>query len=897
MKKIFTLLMIAVSFSAFSQVRISQIYGAGGNAGASFTNDFVELFNAGTAAVDISGYSIQYASATGTTWQVTTITAGTIQAGHYFLVQLATGGAVGSPLPTADATGIFNMSGTSGKVALVNVATALSGATACSDASVVDVVGYGAAGCFEGAVLPTGTIDNTKSMLRKSAGCTETNNNANDFEILATNPRNSSTTANPCGAPAASLSAGPSVTGLTTLSGTASTPGSYTLSGTLLTGAPGNIVLTPSENLEISLSSSTGFTDGTLNVPYTSATLAATTIYVRISDVAPLGAISGTVTNVGGGATATVTVSGNVLPAEPTVQASNITFANVGNNGFDVNFTNGNGNNRIVVVRQTTATEVAPTDGTTYTAPTTTGTGNSVVYSGTGSGPVTVTGLVAGTNYTVRVYEANSTNYLTTTATGNPNSVSTTGISPVLTQVNFTGVAVPQYMASGDAANTRIPVLFVATVSNLTPNTTYRYYTQGAAASDLGTSATGAGNALLFDYTASPVTYTYSSTLSLTSANNYGKFTTNASGSFTGTFAIVPTTNSRFFAINTVIPAIAIGLDVASPAVLNRFALNQTIAPLQFVATTAATDGSFIKGTSSATPGNVVALWKSVDGNIVATRPLAMTLAENPTIAGATWAASFIAGYDQTAGSWNTVIPNANAEGVRLIQQLTLNGAVVGCNSDADGTWPSGVVTADPTSGATALQISTTDAPINAGVCFGVLPVNLTSFTAQKANRTVLLKWTTAQELNSRNFIVERSADNRTWISIATIAAAGSSTTERNYTYTDNTPAKGMNYYRIKQVDLDSRSITSNVRPVLFTESYAITIGPNPTSDFINIYISKNDLKPTQVIVADVNGKIIEKYSTADAMLKISTTRYSKGVYLIKVISDENTTTQKIIVQ
>src|SRR5436190_7693673 len=80
---------------------VSQVYAGGGNSGASYTNDFVELFNGGSSTVDLSGLSVQYASAASTSWAVTVL-AGSIQPGHYHLVQLASSGAVGSALPTPD---------------------------------------------------------------------------------------------------------------------------------------------------------------------------------------------------------------------------------------------------------------------------------------------------------------------------------------------------------------------------------------------------------------------------------------------------------------------------------------------------------------------------------------------------------------------------------------------------------------------------------------------------------------------------------------------------------------------------------------------------------------------------------------------------------------------------
>src|SRR5882672_605609 len=64
---------------------ISQVYGGGGNAGATYKNDFIELFNRGSAPASLTGWSVQYAAATGTTWQKTDLTAVTLQPGQYYL--------------------------------------------------------------------------------------------------------------------------------------------------------------------------------------------------------------------------------------------------------------------------------------------------------------------------------------------------------------------------------------------------------------------------------------------------------------------------------------------------------------------------------------------------------------------------------------------------------------------------------------------------------------------------------------------------------------------------------------------------------------------------------------------------------------------------------------------
>jgi hypothetical protein len=183
-----------------SNVVVSQIYGGGGNAGATFRNDYVELFNAGSGAVDLSGWTVQYATAAGTTWQATALS-GTIAPGRYYLIQLASNADVGAALPPADATGTSNLAGTSGKIALVRGAAAVTcGASAgsCSaDPLVEDLVGYGSASDFEGAGSAA-ALSNTSAALRANGGCTDTGDNTTDFAAGEPAPRNSASPENLC---------------------------------------------------------------------------------------------------------------------------------------------------------------------------------------------------------------------------------------------------------------------------------------------------------------------------------------------------------------------------------------------------------------------------------------------------------------------------------------------------------------------------------------------------------------------------------------------------------------------------------------------------------------------------------------------------------------------------
>jgi uncharacterized protein len=172
---------------ASPDVVVSQVYGGGGNSGATLTNDYIELYNRGSAAVDLTGWSVQYASASGTSWQLTKLT-GSIAAGGVYLVGEGAGAGGTQALPTPDASGSIAMSAASGKVALVSAATALTCGSACATAAGVhDFVGYGAANDFETAAAPG--LTNTTADLRDSAG-TDTDNNAADFTSGAPDPHN-----------------------------------------------------------------------------------------------------------------------------------------------------------------------------------------------------------------------------------------------------------------------------------------------------------------------------------------------------------------------------------------------------------------------------------------------------------------------------------------------------------------------------------------------------------------------------------------------------------------------------------------------------------------------------------------------------------------------------------
>lgn len=177
-----------------NDVVISQIYGGGGNSGAQYKNDFIELFNVGASPVDLATWSVQYASATGNSWSKVNLS-GVLQPGRYYLIQAAAGTGGVLSLPAPDAIGSMAMSASSGKVALVTNQTLLACSTAClPSAAIRDFVGYGSlATGFEGSG-PAVTLSSTTSALRLGGGCSDSDDNKADFSGEAPNPHNSAST-------------------------------------------------------------------------------------------------------------------------------------------------------------------------------------------------------------------------------------------------------------------------------------------------------------------------------------------------------------------------------------------------------------------------------------------------------------------------------------------------------------------------------------------------------------------------------------------------------------------------------------------------------------------------------------------------------------------------------
>ena len=193
---------------AAGEVVFSQIYAQGGNPGSTYKDNFVELFNRSNHAVDITGMPLRIATDTSAFNVGISFTSSrglVIPPGGYLLIEFETTGTGGSALPFPDlfvpqfVPFTINLP-PSGKLALTIPGTNFFGTCPLPNTGVIDFVGYGStANCFEGTA-PTATLSETTAIIRKAAGCTDTDNNSGDFLVSAPTPRNSFSLKHPCSA-------------------------------------------------------------------------------------------------------------------------------------------------------------------------------------------------------------------------------------------------------------------------------------------------------------------------------------------------------------------------------------------------------------------------------------------------------------------------------------------------------------------------------------------------------------------------------------------------------------------------------------------------------------------------------------------------------------------------
>lgn len=170
-----------------------------------------------------------------------------------------------------------------------------------------------------------------------------------------------------------------------------------------------------------------------------------------------------------------------------------------------------------------------------------------------------------------------------------------------------------------------------------------------------------------------------------------------------------------------------------------------------------------------------------------------------------------------------------------------------------------------------------------------VLPVTLLEFTAKAQSNTVTTTWKTTQELNSDRFEVEHSADGIRFEKFGTVAAAGNSTSAREYSMEHLNPIAGMNYYRLKQIDTDGRFTYSGIVRVVFNNGKSgPVVFPNPVRNQLTVMlpVQVNGNSRQTVTVFDSKGAAVYKRRTSGITNYVDFSKFTAGNYVITLSDD-----------
>ncbi|MBE0661501.1 MAG: PKD domain-containing protein [Bacteroidales bacterium] len=322
------------------------------------------------------------------------------------------------------------------------------------------------------------------------------------------------------------------------------------------------------------------------------------------------------------------------------------------------------------------------------------------------SGPGTITGTlvlpaVAGVVEFSDIEFDQAGTYTLQAASGSLTSATSTALV-ILGEPQVVAEILPQYIMGNNPGNNRLPFAFRATFSNLIPNAIYKYINQAVINTDEPTSA-GAGNAI---YVTTSGDFIRSTGTSFTNPDQHYEFTTNASGTFTGWFVTEPTGNARFTPGNQVFMRIRLNNGAGGTSAAHYLTIAESVTVLGLGTENDALQGSGVYGKHFSTGKNFALLYDNIAGT---GRPLSASFIENDGTTGGTAYPIFYQNHvDGLEGSWGALIPNQLVNGLRRVEirDRTSGSIIAGSATVANGIWPYGSNTVNPTTGTTGLLIT-----------------------------------------------------------------------------------------------------------------------------------------------------------------------------------------------
>lgn len=185
----------------------------------------------------------------------------------------------------------------------------------------------------------------------------------------------------------------------------------------------------------------------------------------------------------------------------------------------------------------------------------------------------------------------------------------------------------------------------------------------------------------------------------------------------------------------------------------------------------------------------------------------------------------------------------------------------------------------------------------------GVLPIKLNGFSVTRVDKKVKLEWSTASEQNNDRFEIERGSDGKTWKTIANIKGHGTTTASNTYGTYDESPLSGINYYVIKQYDVDGHSYLSDVKFLRMPDVKSIvSVYPNPAHSTINFSIVNKGASNVEAILTNVNGTIVHqeifKSVPANTINKLNMEHQpAPGVYILKLKAEGLSESVRVVIE
>jgi hypothetical protein len=515
----------------------------------------------------------------------------------------------------------------------------------------------------------------------------------------------------------------------------------------------------------------------------------------------------------------------------PTIQSSNAAFSNITSNSFTVNFTAGDGQRRLIVMKEGAPVDVDPVNNTSY------GGANSIFGSGTSLGNgnyavywssstyTTVSNLKAGTKYYLAFYESNGNQEPQFLKPAYTTSVTTTGgptvASSAMSVTKSDGKELTLNWTNGNGQRRIVIAKKGSDVTAVPVNG--NDYTANASFGQGQQLAPG-------EYVVYDDNYHSTTVSGLDPATTYYFRVFEYDGTGSNTIYLT----SGFAAVS--------GSTVTKPTVQS-----------QFLSTTNVTANSLRLNFA---PGNGRArMIIGRSGAPVNSSPVDLTLYADHTYFGS--------GQDLGNGNFVLSYTTAQSETIQKLQpNTTYHFAIYELNGFNQPLYltPAALVSATTT---------------------GTLPVKLISWEASLADNKVNLQWKTGSEANASHFVVERSADGVAFTPVTTVSAVGNSAVEKTYSAVDNQPLSGKSFYRLKMVDKDSRWEYASVRTVTIAAGIAVKILENPVRENLKFVSSGSNRMEWKIV--NVSGQVIGKGSVTSGQNNISVSSLLSGRYWLRL--------------